>query len=106
MIIKEDFTIAYASTVTKPSAREIEYVKEHLEEICSNACNRALKHSGVIECPCVGPHESEDDNNYDLLVWDVEIPIEIAVEPDEYEGDERLLSILQCSNCGKWALCD
>jgi hypothetical protein len=101
VINKEDFTIAYASTLIKPSEQEVNFVKERLLELTSVVPDQVFEHHGFIECHCID--EGQDYyENYVLYCWEVDVPAEIALNADA----ERRISILQCGNCGKWALCD
>lgn len=105
MLRKEDFTIAYASAMTKPSGNEVDYIREHLERFTATLPDYVFEHNGSIECHCID-EEQDDYDHYTMYCWEVSIPDNIAVDPSFYEGDERRLSILQCGNCGKWGLCD
>ncbi|WP_053363293.1 hypothetical protein [Bacillus sp. FJAT-27251] len=101
MINKEDFTVAYASTMTKPSNREVEYIKQHLTVFTSVLPDRVFEHHGFIECHCID-ERADDYGNYVLHCWEVGVPAENELD----SASNRMLSILQCGNCGKWALCD
>ncbi|WP_121612758.1 hypothetical protein [Mesobacillus foraminis] len=105
MLRREDFTIAYASAMTAPSNHEIDYIKMNVHEFTSGLPDSVFEHNGCIECHCID-EKIDDYINYAMYCWEVLIPQEIAVDPQNYEGEERRLSILQCGNCGKWGLCD
>jgi activator of HSP90 ATPase len=98
MIKKENFTHAYAATSEEPTHKEIEYVLSILPEIETRECHFVLEHYNCnISCGC----DKKEDSDSGVLGFNIEIPEEISDSEDD-----RILSILQCTNCGKWALCD
>lgn len=99
----DGFTYAYASTYIKPTETEIALVKANLKGIVAKSPNSVIKNNGVVECNCINEDEDEWENYY-LYIWHVGIPYEFS--PLDPEDEEREISIIQCSNCGKWALCD
>lgn len=99
LLTKENHVNSYASTEEDPSDGEIEYVYSILDWLNEQSYDNFTSHAYChIECEC----KNNDISVYD---WRIVIPEEVAgMDPEE--DDERILSVIQCSNCGKWALCD
>lgn len=102
----EDYIGAYASTYIEPTETEIALVKANLDKITSGRYpHHTIRKDDSWECGCTNDEMFLDKTFYqELYVYDFHVPEEFS--PLDPEDEERIISILQCSNCGKWALAD
>lgn len=99
----DGFTNVYASTIQEPDKTEIAIVQANLETICSGSPQFIIdNHGGAVECGCTTDDDEGPTGEYHI--WTTIIPDEYAAYVDPVE--ERELSVVQCSICGKWAIAD
>lgn len=96
MILKDNFTKEYASTEIEPTDNEKEYVFSILHTLDETSPDYTNV-NGVTFCDCV--ERIEEDVQMDMFV----VPIPFVEEDFE---EERNISIILCTNCGKWSMCD
>jgi hypothetical protein len=107
----EDFICAYASTCYEPSEGEIALVKVNFKKITDGDPDNVIRKEGSWFCGCTDDEMFLDETfKQYFYIWEFHIPIEFIhpeFDPNDPQyAEERTLYVLQCSNCGKWALAD
>jgi len=91
-VLKENFTVVYAAGDHEPTDNEMDYLFSQLPLSKKDFDFTLHKHSCEIPCNC----------NEDTLVYGFKFE---SPYPDE-DIENRQLTVLLCSNCGKWSACD